>query len=311
MKDFVSTQSNRNKRRSDAMPEGKIMKALSGFYYVKVNDQTFQCRGRGVFRKNKVTPLVGDDVEFQVENKIEGYILDVKDRKNELVRPPISNVDQAIITFSAVQPDFNSTLLDRFLVLIESKQIHPIICITKMDLIDEKIEQKIQGYAEDYKKIGYDWIFTSSEEKTGLDLLLPYLKGKTSVVAGQSGVGKSSLLNAINPLLEIKTNDISTHLGRGKHTTRHVELIPIAEGYVADTPGFSSLDFEEIELDELPHCFPEMVEKSEFCKFRGCHHLNEPKCAVKDGVDNGEIPKYRYEHYLSFYQEIKDRKPRY
>ncbi|MET3698030.1 ribosome biogenesis GTPase [Bacillus oleivorans] len=293
------------------MPEGKIMKALSGFYYVASDDKIYQCRGRGVFRKNKVTPLVGDMVEFQAENELEGYILDVKERKNELVRPPISNVDQAIITFSCLEPSFNSVLLDRFLVLIESKQIHPVICITKIDLVDKSTQQELDQYAEDYRKIGYDWIVTSSKEKLGLDQLTPYLKEKTSVVAGQSGVGKSSLLNAINPKLELKTNDISAHLGRGKHTTRHVELLSIAEGFVADTPGFSSLEFDEIELDELSSCFPEFLSASESCKFRGCHHMNEPKCAVKLGVEQGDIPSYRYQHYLSFYQEIKDRKPRY
>ncbi|GAA0331454.1 ribosome small subunit-dependent GTPase A [Bacillus carboniphilus] len=293
------------------MPEGKIMKALSGFYYVKVNDQTYQCRGRGVFRKNKVTPLVGDTVEFQADNEREGYILDVKSRKNELVRPPISNVDQAIIAFSAVEPDFNAVLLDRFLVLIEYKQIHPVIVMTKMDLANDKVKQAMEIIAQDYRQIGYDWIFTSTEDNVGLDQLTPYLKEKISVVAGQSGVGKSSLLNAINPELELKTNDISTHLGRGKHTTRHVELIPIADGFVADTPGFSSLDFDEIELEDLPFCFPEMAEIGEGCKFRGCLHLNEPKCAVKQAVETGEIPKYRYDHYMSFSQEIKDRKPRY
>ncbi|OCA83876.1 ribosome small subunit-dependent GTPase A [Pseudobacillus wudalianchiensis] len=293
------------------MPEGKIVKALSGFYYVAANDQIFQCRGRGVFRKRKVSPLVGDFVEFQVENDLEGYILAIEERKNELVRPPIANVDQAILVFSAARPDFSTALLDRFLVLIESKHIEPLICITKIDLLNEEEEALIKNYADDYRSFGYEVLLTSSENLANLDELREQLQGKTSVFAGQSGVGKSSLLNALKPELELKTNDISNSLGRGKHTTRHVELINVEDGLVADTPGFSSLELTEIEAEDLPQYFPEMVERSHSCKFRGCLHVNEPKCAVKEAVDNGEIPSYRYEHYLQFMDEIKERKPRY
>jgi ribosome biogenesis GTPase / thiamine phosphate phosphatase len=293
------------------MPEGKIIKALSGFYYVFSGDETYQCRGRGVFRKNKVTPLVGDEVVFQIENENEGYILEVKDRKNELVRPPIANVDQAILVFSAIEPDFSSSLLDRFLVLVEFNQIKPIICLTKMDLTNEDEYKKIQTYANDYRKAGYDVLLTSSRTDEGIKDLFPFLKGEISVFAGQSGVGKSSLLNALNPDLDLKTNDISSHLGRGKHTTRHVELISVGEGLLADTPGFSSLEFIDIEAEDLNYCFPEIQEKSENCKFRGCLHVSEPKCAVKTAAEAGEIPDYRYENYKMFLQEIKDRKPRY
>ncbi|NRD78830.1 ribosome small subunit-dependent GTPase A [Bacillus sp. BRMEA1] len=293
------------------MPEGKIVKALSGFYYVLHNQELIQCRGRGVFRKNKVTPLVGDEVVFQAENDTEGYILEVKERKNELVRPPIANVDQAILVFSAVEPDFSTVLLDRFLVLVEYNHIKPLICITKMDLTNEKQKMNIAGYAHDYEEAGYDVILTSSETESGIQQLYPHIEDRITVVAGQSGVGKSSLLNVLRPDLELKTNDISSHLGRGKHTTRHVELIKIGNGLVADTPGFSSLDFTEIEADELTSCFPELLNASENCKFRGCLHVSEPKCGVKQAVESGEIPIYRYEHYLDFLKEIKDRKPRY
>lgn len=293
------------------MPEGKIVKALSGFYYVLHINSIIQCRGRGVFRKNKITPLVGDEVVFQAENDLEGYILEVKERKNELVRPPIANVDQAILVFSAVEPDFSTVLLDRFLVLIEFNHIEPLICITKMDLPTSEQKLMISEYAKQYRAAGYEVILTSSETATGIEKLNPHVENKISVFAGQSGVGKSSLLNVLRPDLELKTNDISSHLGRGKHTTRHVELIKIGNGLIADTPGFSSLEFNNIDTEDLTACFPELQKASKNCKFRGCLHVTEPKCGVKQGADSGEIPAYRYEHYLDFLQEIKDRKPRY
>jgi len=295
------------------MPKGKIIKALSGFYYVLDEKKLIQCRGRGVFRKNKITPLVGDYVEYQAENDREGYIMEILPRENELIRPPISNVDQAILLFSAKEPDFSTALLDRFLVLVEGSGIIPVICVTKMDLLQNNEIDIIESYVNDYRNIGYEVFLTSSKMHEGVNIILEKLKGKTSVFAGQSGVGKSSLLNAINPDLSLKTDDISTHLGRGRHTTRHVELIEIAngEGLVADTPGFSSLDFDDLDAEQLGNCFPEMESRKSDCKFRGCLHLNEPKCAVKMAVQKKEIPDYRYQHYLQFLQEIKDRKPRY
>ncbi|AOP14900.1 ribosome small subunit-dependent GTPase A [Bacillus licheniformis] len=294
------------------MPEGKIIKALSGFYYVLDGDQVIQCRGRGVFRKNKVTPLVGDDVVYQADNDKEGYILEIKDRFNELVRPPISNVDQAVLVFSAKEPTFSMSLLDRFLVLVEAGDIRPIICITKMDLVDDDaLKEQIHQYAEDYRNIGYSVYLTSMKSGRGIEDIIPHFQDKITVFAGQSGVGKSSLLNAISPDLELKTAGISAHLGRGKHTTRHVELIDINGGLVADTPGFSSLEFAGIEAEDLGQTFLEIGEKSAECKFRGCLHIKEPNCAVKRAVENGEIAQYRYNHYVEFLTEIKDRKPRY
>ncbi|MBZ5749826.1 MULTISPECIES: ribosome small subunit-dependent GTPase A [Metabacillus] len=294
------------------MPQGKIVKALSGFYYVQDGERLIQCRGRGVFRKNKVTPLVGDEVEYQADNDQEGYVLEVFSRKNELIRPPICNVDQAILVFSAVEPDFSTSLLDRFLVLIEANDINPVIVISKMDLIlTDEVKEKVLSFAKDYEKIGYNVVLTSTVESTVGKDLLPILNDKISVFAGQSGVGKSSLLNVLRPELELKTDDISTHLGRGKHTTRHVELIAVGSGFVADTPGFSSLEFTGIEVEDLTYCFPEMHERSGNCKFRGCTHVKEPACAIKEAVESGEIPQYRYEHYLTFVEEIRERKPRY
>ncbi|MEK4970441.1 ribosome small subunit-dependent GTPase A [Cytobacillus sp. FSL R7-0696] len=294
------------------MPEGKIIKALSGFYYVLNKDkEIIQCRGRGVFRKNKITPLVGDEVHYQAENDKEGYILEVKKRKNELIRPPIANVDQAFLIFSSVEPTFSTALLDRFLVLVESNHITPIICITKMDLASKEEQETLAVYADNYRKAGYKVVLTSSETAEGIEDLYPFITGEISVFAGQSGVGKSSLLNVLRPDLQLKTDDISSHLGRGKHTTRHVELIEINGGLVADTPGFSSLEFTEIEQEDLQNYFPDIQELSSSCKFRGCMHLKEPKCAVKQAIDAGDLPRYRYEHYITFIDEIRDRKPRY
>ena len=294
------------------MPEGKIIKALSGFYYVLDGDQIIQCRGRGVFRKNKITPLVGDDVVYQADNDKEGYILEIKDRFNELVRPPISNVDQAVLVFSAKEPTFSTSLLDRFLVLVEAGGIKPSIFITKNEpgggeALEKENQQKYGEYREN-RENGY---FTTKKNGSGIEDIVSHFQDKITVFAGQSGVGKSSLLNAISPDLELKTAGISAHLGRGKHTTRHVELIDINGGLVADTPGFSSLEFAGIEAEDLGSAFLEISEKSAECKFRGCLHMKEPNCAVKRAVENGEIAQYRYDHYVEFLTEIKDRKPRY
>ncbi|HLR41301.1 MAG TPA: ribosome small subunit-dependent GTPase A [Virgibacillus sp.] len=293
------------------MAEGQIIKALSGFYYVKTEDAIYQCRGRGVFRKRKITPLVGDFVTFDINNPNEGYITEIKPRKNELVRPPVANIDQAIIVSSATMPEFSPLLLDRFLVLIESKRIEPIIFITKSDAATAEEKQKIEAYQKDYQEIGYTAEFLTTKNPHELTRLFHFFTNNISVIAGQSGVGKSSLLNALNPSLFIKTDDVSKSLGRGKHTTRHVELVEVGSGLVADTPGFSSLDFNEIEPEELADCFPEMSLRKEKCKFRGCMHDREPKCAIKEAVAQGEINAYRYDHYLSFLKEIQSRKPRY
>lgn len=294
------------------MPEGRIIKALSGFYYVKTEDgEVIQCRGRGVFRKKKITPLVGDFVKFEADSPEEGYIIEINPRENELVRPPIANIDQAIIVNAAIQPDFSTTLLDRFLVLIEAKHIKPVILISKMDLISEEERKTIEAYRDDYEKIGYRVELVSSKESDGVLSIEDYFANVVTVFAGQSGVGKSSILNALKPSLLLKTAAISESLGRGKHTTRHVELVQVNNGLVADTPGFSALDFQEIEGEDLADCFPEMQERKGECKFRGCMHHKEPQCAVKEAVETGEISSYRYEHYLTFLEEIQSRKPRY
>lgn len=292
----------------DCMPKGTIIKALSGYYYVKSEGEIYQCRGRGNFRKRKLTPLVGDDVEFESSNKTDGYVLELFERKNELIRPPIANVDQALIIFSTQEPAFSTLLLDRFLVHIEANDILPVICVSKLDLLNEG--QDINTQLDVYRKIGYHVIETSSIEEKGLEDVRNVFADKVTVVAGQSGVGKSTLLNALNPELNLETNEISNHLGRGKHTTRHVELIPFGEGLVADTPGFSSLDFVDMEPEDLTIYFPEMRERRPECKFRGCTHTSEPKCAVKEALAAGEISQFRYDHYVQFLEELKEQKQR-
>lgn len=293
------------------MSKGQIRKALSGFYYVQDGQEFIRCRGRGVFRNRGVNPLVGDFVDYEVEGTSNGTITVVHERKNELVRPPIANIDQALLVFSLTEPDFNPLLLDRFLVVVESFQIEPIICLTKTDIISEEERKKIQPYIEDYQNIGYTVIETYIDDQQLKEKLTPILKDKVSVLAGQSGVGKSTMLNTILPELDLKTGIISEALGRGKHTTRHVELLDVCGGLLADTPGFSSFDFDEIDKEQLSYCFPEFRRVSDRCKFRECLHISEPKCAVQEGIKNGEIKEYRYKHYVKFLEEITDRKPRY
>ncbi|MFD2208778.1 ribosome small subunit-dependent GTPase A [Virgibacillus halophilus] len=290
------------------MKEGRIIKALSGFYYVKADDVVYPCKGRGLFRKQKITPLVGDFVTF---DEHEAYITDIAKRTNELVRPPISNITQAILVSSATMPDFSSLLLDRFLVLIEAKQIKPIIVITKVDRTTEAELAHLGDIQQQYRNIGYQVILFSAKGERDPEALKPYFKDQVTVIAGQSGVGKTSLLNALEPSLLLKTADISKSLGRGKHTTRHVELLEIANGLIADTPGFSMLEFGDISAEVLADSFPEFEEHQSSCKFRGCLHYKEPKCAVKEAVATGKIATFRYEHYISFLEEIQSRKPRY
>lgn len=293
------------------MANSQIRKALSGFYYVYDEGKVVQTRGRGVFRNRGINPLVGDFVEYVVEGDNDGTLTKVLPRTNELVRPPIANVDQALLVFSVKEPNFNTILLDRFLVVLESFHVQPVICLTKLDLLTDEEYEKIAEYRKQYEEIGYTIVETFKGDPSLLNKIEPLLTGKTTVLAGQSGVGKSTLLNTLMPELDLKTGVISNALGRGKHTTRHVELIEVAGGLVADTPGFSSFDFDTIEKEELTSCFPDLQKASENCKFRGCLHVKEPKCEVKHLVETDAIQQYRYDHYLQFLQEIIDRKPRY
>ena len=288
--------------------KGKIIKALSGFYYVASEDEIFQTRARGNFRNRKITPLVGDEVIFESSNQTDGYLLEILPRKNELVRPPVANVDQGVVVTSLVEPNFSYNLLDRFLVTLEYEGIEPIIFLTKADLVKDLAAMK--AIEETYQAIGYH-VITSKAEGEDLLELQRYFPERITVFMGQSGAGKSTLLNRIVPELALETGVISESLGRGKHTTRHVELLPICDGLVADTPGFSSIDFLEIEAVELPKLFPDFLAVASNCRFRECRHLNEPDCAVKQGVAANEIAETRYKNYVQFLEEIENRRPVY
>ena len=277
------------------MSQGRIIKALSGFYYVEDGDKIIQCRARGKFRKDEIKPLVGDYVEYQ-----DNYIMKLLPRKNFLIRPPICNVDQALIVSSCKEPDFSSMLLDKFLLVVEHLQIEPIIVISKIDLGDKEVKK----YIADYRKAGYRVYEISSKDNVGIMELRTVFKDKITVITGQSGVGKSSLLNALDINLNLETNIISKSLGRGKHTTRHVELIKMYDGYIGDTPGFSSIDLN-IKPEELAVAYHDFEEYSHKCKFRGCLHDSEPNCGVKQAVVDGVISKERYEHYLMNLQDTK------
>ncbi len=259
-----------------------------------------------------MSPLVGDYVDFESDNKTEGILIDIYPRKNELIRPTVANIDYGIIVMSAVEPDFSSYLVDRFLVYLEDKKIKPIIYVTKMDLLDEKATAEMKEFKSYYESIGYKMILSDyPASEASLNTLIQVIGKGTAVFMGQSGAGKSTLLNQLMPELELETGEISTALGRGRHTTRHVELHPIGDALIADTPGFSTIDLVDIEEAELPSLFPDFVALRDECRFSGCMHINEPNCRIKAAVETGEIAKYRYEHYLQFYEEINTRKPMY
>lgn len=299
------------------MQEGQITKALSGFYYITDEEGvTYQTRARGVFRLDGVTPLVGDYVVFKSDNLKEGTLLEIKPRKNELTRPPVANVDTGVVIASVVGPAFSTQLLDRFLVMLEYKNIAPIVYISKLDIADDKIKAEIAEYKAIYEKIGYPFITLDVDEVDDLkaeikETFYEHIEDKLVVFIGQSGAGKSTLLNYMNPEFDLKTGETSKSLGRGRHTTRHVELLPLLEGRFADTPGFSALQFDQIQTEELSSCFPEMWAIKEDCRFRGCLHQNEPNCAVKKAVEAGDIASSRYENYLQILTEIQNRKPKY
>ncbi len=279
--------------------QGRIIKLISNDYTVEANGTQYICKSRGKFRNLHITPLVGDYVEFDDKNN---YILDIQPRKNELIRPPVANIDQAFLITSVKHPDFSTHLLDKLLTIIEFHHIQPIICFTKLDLLDADAMKQIENYISYYRHIGYPVYLN-----TDLEAIQATFVGKTSVFTGQSGAGKSTLLNRLDEQLQLKTNEISVALGRGKHTTRHVELIPLYGGYVADTPGFSAVSFLDMTDADIRDQFIEFNEYREECEYRDCMHLNETNCAIKKKVEEGIICKSRYENYINFITK-KERK---
>lgn len=271
---------------------GTIIKQISNDYTVSLEDKEIVvCKARGKFRNLHITPLVGDKVIIDYDNK---YILEILPRKNELIRPTIANIDQAVIITSVHIPDFSSNLLDKLLVTIEFNNVTPIICFTKLDLIDDKKREEIDMYINYYRSIGYQVFLNTDHE------IKDIFKDKVTVFAGQSGAGKSTLLNRLDSNLNLETGEVSVALGRGKHTTRHVELIPLLGGYVADTPGFSSLEFIGMTNSDIRDNFIEFNEYKDNCEYKDCMHNNETKCYIKDKVNDGTIILSRYENYLKF-----------
>ena len=271
--------------------QGKIIKQISNDYTVLVDNKKIVCKARGKFRNLSLTPLVGDEVIINDEN----YILEILKRKNELNRPSVSNIDEAIIITSLKHPDFSSNLLDKLITVIEYNNIKPIIIFTKKDLLNKEEYKNLETYINYYKTIGYD-IYMNDE----IDKIKKIFKNKVSVFTGQTGAGKSTLLNKLNPNLNLKTDEISLALNRGKHTTRHTELLEIEEGLVADTPGFSALDFGEMTNEDIRDNFIEFNIYRHNCPFNDCMHVHEKNCKIKEKVKDGTILKSRYENYLKF-----------
>ena len=289
--------------------QGKIVKGIAGFYYVHVVESgVYECKAKGTFRKDKIRPLVGDNVEIDIldEKDMEGSITKILPRKNDLIRPAVANIDQALVVFAVTQPEPHFNLLDRFLVMMERKEIPTVLCFNKTDIAESPAITELK---EIYSGCGYPVIFTSAREEENISQLKELLKGKTTAIAGPSGVGKSSLINLLQSEVRMETGSIRRKIARGKHTARHSELIVLGEdSYIMDTPGFSSLYVNDFEKEELKYCFPEFEPYEGQCRFIGCDHIHEPDCAVKAAVEAGKINKVRYDDYTEMYRELKERK---
>ena len=287
--------------------QGKIVKGISGFYYVHVAESgIYECKAKGAFRNQKIKPLVGDDVEIAVIDELEkkGNIEKILPRKNELIRPAVANIDLALIIFAAAKPQPNFNLLDRFLIMMEYQKVPVTICFNKKDLLEQ---QEIEKFSKVYEKCGYTVLYTSAKEEQGIEKLHELLKGKTTAVAGPSGVGKSSLINRLQPDIQMETGSISRKIERGRHTTRHSEIIPIADNtYIMDTPGFSTLYIPGFEKEDLKEFYPEFAEYEPYCRFNGCCHISEPDCGVKEALAEEKISALRYDNYKLLYEELKE-----
>ena len=286
---------------------GKIVKGIAGFYYVHIKGQgIYECKARGLFRKDGIKPLVGDNVEIELisEDDKTGNVIKILPRVNSLIRPEVANVEQAIIIFAAKKPDPNFNLLDRFLVMMEYQELPVTICFNKTDYCDDEY---LKTFEDIYAGAGYKIILTSAKTLEGIEALLASLEGKTTVVAGPSGVGKSSLINTLQSGVTMETGEISKKAGRGRHTTRHSEIIALESGYIIDTPGFSAIDVPDIHKEDVGDCYPEIEACYGKCYFTGCAHINEPNCEVKRLVEIGDISQVRYDNYVKFIEEIKER----
>ena len=288
---------------------GKIIKGIAGFYYVHGSDHViYECRAKGIFRNKKIKPLVGDNVEITVllKEPPEGNIDRILPRTNTLIRPAAVNLDQALVVFAIMDPRPNLNLLDRFLVLMEKNHVPVTLAFNKTDLAGEEAKEQ---YRRIYEPAGYPVMFFSTYEKAGIEDIRRYLEGKTTALAGPSGVGKSSLTNLLMPEARMETGSISEKIRRGKHTTRHSELFCLnRDTYLMDTPGFSSVFVDEMEPEDLKEYFPEFASFEEDCRFLGCVHMGEKVCGVKEAVQNGRISQSRYENYRLFYEELKSKR---
>ena len=287
--------------------KGKIVKGISGFYYVHVAETgIYECKAKGIFRNQKIKPLVGDDVEIVGldEEKRIGNVEKILPRTRELIRPAVANIDMALVIFAAAKPDPNFNLLDRFLCMMEYQKVPVTICFNKCDLVSEEEKENLQKI---YAPAGYDILFTSVKTGENIDRLKALLAEKTTTVAGPSGVGKSSLINELQTDVRMQTGAISDKIGRGKHTTRHSEIISIGQDtYIMDTPGFSSMDLPGFEKEDLWTCYPEFVPYEPECRFIGCSHIGEPDCGVKNALAEGKISRVRYDNYVILYEEMKN-----
>ena len=285
------------------------MKGIAGFYYVHDGiSNDYECKAKGIFRNKKIKPLVGDDVEFTIldEQEKTGNIIDILERQNELIRPAVANIDQAMVVFAVTDPEPNLNLLDRFLVTMESQDVPVVICFNKKDLVTEEEAKKLTSI---YEAAGYEVHLTNAKSGDGIEQILGLLRGKTTVLAGPSGVGKSTITNEIQPEAEMETGSISEKIKRGKHTTRHSELFFVeTDTYVMDTPGFSSMFVDNMKPEELQKYFPEFDEFISECRFLGCVHVGERECGVKDAVKEGALSKERYENYRLIYEELKNKR---
>ena len=290
--------------------QGKIIKGIAGFYYVQTKSGIYECKAKGNFRNRKLKPFVGDNVEITIldeENK-KGNMEEILERKNFLIRPAVANVDQTLVIFAAAKPDPNLNLLDRFLIMMEQKDVPVILVFNKTDVAEAG---KLAELANIYESCGYQVLRVSALQEEGISEIKEVLKGKTSTVAGPSGVGKSSIINLLQSDIQMETGTISEKIERGKHTTRHSELISIAEDtYIFDTPGFSSLYVTDMEKEDLKTYFPEFAPYEDECKFLGCVHVNEPICGVKEALKAGKISQSRYDNYKLIYEELKENEKR-